>query len=203
MKKLTDSEATKILSERPARRFIQSVEDGKVRLTFDSDIFVTTKGEEDILGYVWDRDWDKVEARVLINGMPKIYSLGNKEYSFVADFIETCNTNNIPLDSLEGHVFDITKTAQWTQEIDYVGKSDGASVSKEIKVNENLLKDAMEAINDLKTNSPELVSNCSINDLVTAISVRGRMKASQAKDLIPELEKKGIIKITGDKTSVI
>lgn len=205
MKKLTTKDADKILKERPARRFIQSVEDGTVRVTFDSDIIVTQKGEEDVLGFVWEKDWDKVEARVLINGEPKIYSLGGVEFSFIADFISTCNKNGIDVEDIIGHTFAITKTGDWTQEIKYVGFTGSNSTPSKanVEVKESLVDDAISTINDIKENNPDLMRNWSTKDIITALSVRGRMTATEAKMVIPELEKKDIIKIDGEKVKVL
>jgi hypothetical protein len=204
MKKLTTKQANKILRERPARRFIQSVEDGTVEITFDSEIFVTSEGEEDILGFIWEKDWDKVEARVLINGEPRIYSLGGTEFSFMADFISTCNKYGVDIENLEGETFKITKTGDWTQEIQYVGKksSSGKPLKKEVEVEEDLVEDAINTINDIKENSPDLLKGWKENDLITALSVRGRMRASEARDVLPVLIKKNIISIKDGKVKV-
>jgi hypothetical protein len=204
MKKLTSDVAKKILKNRPARRFIQSVDDGKVRVIFDSDLIITQEGEEDILGFVWEKDWDKVEARTIINGEPRIYSLGGVEFSFVPEFISVCNKHGIELEDIEGHAFDITKTGDWTQEIEYVGKVDreGKVKEDETEIEEDLINDAIETINDIKENSPDLVKNWKKNDLITALSVRGRMKASEAKSVIKPLEDKNVISVDDDKITV-
>lgn len=205
MKKLTSKDAEKILKERPARRYIQSKDDGKVIITFDSEIFVTKKNEEDILGFVWEKDWDKVEARVFLNGEPKIYSLGGVEFSFVADFISTCKKTGVDMDHLAGEMFEIEKTGDWTQNIKYLGKSDSSGVPtmKEIPVEENLIRDASNTILDIKTNNPDLIKGWSTKDLVTALSVRGRMHTTQATRVIPELVKLGLIEIKEDRVKVL
>ena len=209
MKKLSDKDAEKILKERPARRFIQSVDDGELEVVFDSEIFVTEKGQEDILGFIWEKDWDKAEARVFINGEPKIYSFGGVKYSFLSDFISVCRKNNIPLSELPGHVFKIKKTGDWSQEIEYLGmvKADSKLLPKDKRETDPsydavMIKEIKNVIADLKRYSADLITNASVDDFVTAISIKGKMKGSTVRNLLPKLEKNGDITIKDNRVVV-
>jgi hypothetical protein len=202
MKKLTAEDWGKIKREGPARYFIQSEKDGKLKVIFDSDLCVTTKNDEDIIGRIWLKDWDKVEAKVMINGEPKIYSLGNANYSFVREFIRACEINNITPDNLPGCIFEIEKTGPFAQTIVYVGRTEG---SKSIEIPSiNVSTAIKDIITDLKNNSPELVrKGLTKTDFVKACHVRGHLKESDIEMILPLLEETGILKITGDKVFLL
>lgn len=209
MKKLTAKDWDVIQKNRPARRYIQSVEEGTVRVVFDSELVQVEPGEEDLLGFVWEpkgeKKWTKVEAKVTINGEPKIYSLGGLEFSFIGDFISCCRQNDLQPDNIVGAVFDITKTGDWTQEIKFIGKSDKVSNLDKplINITENLKRDAIDAINNLKENSPDLAKvGFSINDFLKVLSIRANIKTDEGKNLLPELEKDNLITIVDGKVTL-
>lgn len=191
---------------RPARYFVHSIEDGKLRITFDSEIFKTEKGDEDILGNVWGKEWSKVEAKVIIKGQPKIYSLGGEGWSFINDFIACCRNNEIAPEKLPGCVFDITRTGDWTQEIEYVGRESEITGKDKptLELSDKLINDAKEVLSTLKENSPDLVSlGLSKPDFIKVMSIRGKIKSSDTERLIPELEKNKDIEIKDDKILIL
>ena len=213
MKKLTSSDWDAIQQKRPARYFIQSVEDGKVRIKFDTEIYRVEPGEKDGLGNVWNKDWNKIESKVtivdhrdkLLIGTSKIYSLGGEDFSFFGDFIACCKRNDIRPESIPDKVFDITKTDVWEQVIEYVG-SENKSITKEekIEIEENLFGDGIEVIKSLKENSPDLVAlGFTKNDFLKILSIRGKIKPSEGETLLPKLVKEKIITIDGDKVSIL
>jgi len=205
-KKLTADDWNNIQKQQPSRYYIQSVDDGKVRVTFDSEIVIVEKGDEDILGRVWQNDWKKVEAKAFINGEPKIYSLGNAEWSKTRDFINACKANGIRPEDVPGSVFDVTMSGPFEQEIVYLGKADklGKSSDELLKIDENLKRDALEAIKDLNSNSPELVKGGILkSDFLKAMLIRGKVKTTDMEKLIPELEKEEVLKITDDRVFIL
>jgi len=208
VKKLTSDDWDKIQKEAPSRYFVQSVADGKLRVTFDSEIVCVDRGDEDLLGHVWQHEWAKNEAKVFINGEPKIYSMGGSGWSFIREFITACRKNEVSPDDIPGSVFDITKTGDWTQEIEYIGKASDdkkAPVKKqEIKIDENIIRDVMDTIKDLKINSPELLDGgIKKPDFLKVILIRGKVKTTETESLLPELEKKGVLKIDDNRITVL
>jgi len=206
VKKLTSDDWDKIQKEAPSRYFVQSVEDGKLRITFDSEIVCVEKGDEDLLGNIWQHDWAKNEAKVFINGEPKIYSMGGAGWSFIREFISVCRKNEVSPEDIPGSVFDITKTGDWTQEIEYIGKSDEVKSDKKqpIKIDENKKTDVMDTIKEIKINSPELLKGgIKKPDFLKMILIRGKVKTTDTDKLLPELEKEGILKIKDDRIEVI
>ncbi len=206
VKKLTSDDWDKIQKEAPSRYFIHSVEDGKLRVTFDSEIVSVEKGDEDLLGNIWQNDWTKNEAKCFINGEPKIYSLGGQGWSFMRQFISVCKANGLSPDDIPGSVFDITKTGDWEQEIEYIGESDKLpSDSKEpIKVDENKKQDVMDTIKEIKINSPELLKGgIKKPDFLKMILIRGKVKTKDTEKLLPELESEGILKVEDDRITVL
>jgi hypothetical protein len=201
MKKLTAEDWGKIKRSGPARFFIQSEQDGMLKVTFDSDICITTKDDEDIVGRVWTKDWDKAEAKVFINGEPKIYSLGNIKYSFLREFIGACELNGITPDTLPGSTFEIQKTGPFNQTIKYIGRD--KPVSTDIP-QVNISAAIKEVIADLKSNSPDLVKKgLTVSDFVKACHVRGHLKESDITVILPLLEESSIIKITDGKVFLL
>lgn len=201
-RKLTTQDWDVIQQSRPARYFVQSIEDGDLRVTFKSEMFVTEKGDEDILGNVWDKEWDKIEARAIVRGEPKIYSFGGRGWSFSNDFIDICRANDIPPENLPGCTFIITKTGDWTQEFKYVGREDGvkSDTSNNIEIKENILRDAKEVINNLKENSPDLVAiGLSKEDFLKVAKIRGKINPTDMEKILPELEKQSLITFKDNK----
>jgi len=209
MKKLTSNDWDKIQSERPARYFVQSVEDGTLNVVFNSEIFITKQGEEDILGNVWNKEWSKVEANVIINGEHKIYSFGSTGWSFVNDFIAVCRKNNITPDKLPGSVFEIVKLEPFKQTIKYIGRFDEVaggvtSSSPATDIKDNSFQDIVEVIGDLKHNSPDIIKNgLSKAEFIKICSIRGQLKSTQIDKLIPELITKGYLDIAEDKIKIL
>jgi hypothetical protein len=207
MKKLTTSDWDKLQSERPARYFVQSVEDGPLKVAFDSEIFVTERGDEDILGNVWDHEWKKVEANVTINGEHKIYSFGATTWSFINEFIAECRKNDITPEQLPGHMFEIKKLEPFKQTIKYLGKTDeigGATPSKSPDFKDNTHQNILDVIGDLKHNSPDLIKNgLSKAEFIKICSIRGQLKSTQVDNHLLELVSQGHLRITGDKVFVV
>lgn len=209
MKKLTAGDWDAIQKRRPARRYIQSVEDGTVRVVFDSEILRTKKDEQDILGYVWDKDWSKIEAKALINGSPKIYAMGGEDWGFFNEFIDTCKANDIGPEDIPGSVFDVTKTGDWTQEFVYVGKDGNVGAtpeSKPIELKENLIQDTRDIVTDLKKNSPELsMLGWTKPDFFKILSIKSQsqIKSADATKILPKLVEEGLLKVDNDKVSIL
>jgi len=206
VKKLTSDDWDKIQKEAPSRYFIQSVEDGTLRVTFDSEIVSVEKGDEDLLGNIWQNDWTKNEAKVFIKSEPKIYSLGGQGWSFMRQFISVCKENGLTPDDIPGSVFDITKTGDWEQEIKYVGTSDEIkSDSKSpIEIDEDKKRDIIDTIKEIKINSPDLLKGgIKKPDFLKMILIRGKVKTKDTEKLLPELESDGVLKVNDDRIEVL
>lgn len=205
-KKLTLDDWDRIQREAPSRYFVQSVEDGKLRVEFISEIVCVERGDEDILGNVWTREWPKNEAKVYVNGEPKVYSLGGSSWSFIRDFILVCKKHNLKPEDIPGSVFEIEKTGDWTQNIKYLGRASNLQPSppKEIKLNDSTMRDIKDTIKDLKTNSPELLEGgISKLDFLKMIRIRGKVKTTDTEAMLPTLIKDGILKMENDKIFIL
>jgi len=208
MRKLTKSDYSKIQKNKPARYYVLSIEDGTVRVTFDSDLFVTAKGEPDSLGNIWEKDWDKVEAKVFINGQPKLFSFGGVDWSFIDTFIAVCNQNEVDPEDLPGHIFDITMPEDWTYNISYIGKDDGTTTKGSSKpivnVKEDVIRDLKEVIENLKKNSPAIIEGgLPTSEFLKICSIKGQVNASQAEAALPKLEEEKVILISDDKVHIL
>lgn len=203
-KVLTQDDWDNIQKEQPSRYYTQSVEDGTLRVIFQSEIVAVEKGDEDSLGNVWEKEWVKNEAYVTVNGSPKLYSLGGRTWSFLREFIEECKNNDIRPEDIPGCVFEITKTGDWTQEIKFVGRDgDVSPTPKEIKIPDDKLKEATDVIKDLKSNSPDLVKgSISTPDFIKILGIRSTINSSMIKSLIPVLEKNGVLSVKDNKISI-
>ena len=213
VKKLTASDWDAIASRRPARYFIQSVEDGAVRIKFETEPYLVESGKEDGLGNVWTKDWNKIEAKVTIIshkdeqvvGTSKIYSLGGEEFSLFADFIACCKRNGLRPEDIPDKVFEITKTDVWDQVVKYVGPEGGTTPSptQSPELKENLIGDIKEVIKNLSDSSPDLVAlGFSTKDFLKILSIRGKIKPSEGEALLPELVSNNIIKLDGDRITI-
>lgn len=207
-KKLTAADWDDIQANRPARRYILSIEDGTVRVVFDSELISTEPGEEDMLGYVWEpkseKKWTKVEAKARVNGEPKVFSMGGVGFSFCGDFISLCKANGITPDKVPGSVFDITKTGDWTQEIKYVGREDTIDDKTTIPISEDIVKDIKETLADLKENSPDILKTVTAkSELIKILAIRSRNKPTEIERALPEIVKAGILKLEDDRVDIL
>ena len=203
VKKLTQSDWDK-LQRQSSIYFVQSVEDGKLRVKFDSELVVVEPGDEDLIGRMRPDDRAPIaEARVIIDGESKIYIFGNPSWSFTRSFIEVCKKNGLKPEDIPGSVFDITKTGDWEYEIKYVGKEDGSSPAS-IKIDDRTKSDILDTITEIKKNSPDILKDgIGKNAFIKMIYIRGKINTSDTEALLPELEKEGILEIKGDKIFVI
>jgi hypothetical protein len=208
VKRLTMDDWDNIQKQQPSRYYVQSIEDGPVDVEFDSEIVCVDQGDEDFLGNVWDKEWSKNEAKVFIDGDPKIYSLGGTGWSFITQFISVCKKNGLTPEDIPGSVFRITKTGDWEQEIEYIGRaSEGGKIEKkekELGIDDNKVKEIKETLSDLKENSPDILKGgFKEADFVKVITIRSNLKSRDVKKLIPELEKQDIINTKDDRIFVI
>jgi hypothetical protein len=205
-KKLTMEDWDRIQKEGPSRYYVQSIEEGTVRVQFNSEIVCTERGDEDILGNVWTKEWSKNEAKVFINGEPKIYSLGGSTWSQIRDFISVCKANKLGTSDIPGSVFDIKKTGDWTQEIKYVGKAEDIEKQqiKPIKLSDNTIQEILDVIKDLKINSPSLLEGgLKKPDFLKLMRIRGHVESAETEAAIPELVNKNVIKVEADRIVVL
>ena len=212
MKKLTSDDWDDVLKSQPSRYFVHNVEDGKLRVTFVSDIFETEVGQEDILGNVWSggskskEPWNKVEAQVLIHGEPKLYSMGAKHWSFIRQFVKTCRANDINANKLPGSIFDIERLAEPNDEgniytIEYIGRDDSTETQnaeipkpKEVDLKDNKLRDAKDALDKIKDKSPELMKDGQKkSDFLKMMLIKAKIKPNEMEALIPQLIEDEII----------
>ena len=204
-----------IQKRRPAKRFIQSEEDGTVRVKFESELYITEKGDKDILGFVWEKEWNKVECKVTILahrdtehvGLAKIYSLGGDEWSPFNDFITICKRNEITPELIPGCVFDITVTAPFEREYIYLGRNIGGEVKipePSLKIESHTLEDATEALKTIKEKSPELSAiGYSQADFLKMLTIRAHIKSLEGERILPDLIKNNVIKVDGDTIHII
>jgi len=206
MKKLTIEDWKTIQKNQPSRYFIQSIEDGKLSVTFDSELVVIDGGEEDLLGRMRDSDKKPLaQAKVFIKGEPKLYVMGNPEFSFTRQLINVCLQNSLKPEDLPGKVFEITRTGDWTQEIEYIGEDDGTGKveSKGIEISENTKQDIMDVIKEIKISSPDILKGgVKKPDFLKLVNIRGKVKTTDVERLLPELEKEGILEVKDDRVNV-
>jgi len=202
-KKMTFDDWDNIQKKAPARYYVQSEEDGKVRIVLDTEVVAVEKGDEDLVGNVWDKDWTKVEAKVLINGEPKVYSFGGVEWSFLRNFIGVCKKHGIKPEDMPGHVFDITKTGDWDYEIEYVGTDDGSG-NTEPELSDDEYSDIVSAISDIKASSPELIKAPEKKgDFLKILMIKSRVKPSTTEKYLDRLCDEKIIEIDDNKVKVL
>jgi len=201
-KKLTAQDWNTIQKERPARYYVQSVEDGAVTIIFDSELMIVDKGEQDLIGRPWTKDWKKTEALVRVNGIPKLYSLGSVDWSFLSDLIAVCKANDISPENIVGCMFEIKKLSPFQQEIKYLGK-EGEKDSGNEEKKQSLVKEIKSVIDDLKLHSMDLIRDGQPkSDFLKICSIKGHLKVTQIESVLKDLESLGYIKLSGDKVII-
>jgi len=202
VRKLTEEDWNK-LQKGMSRYYIQSVEDGTVKVQFDSEIVVVEPGDEDLLGRVRPEDRPPIaEAKAIIDGVEKIYVFGNPSFSFTRGFIEECKKHGLKPSDVPGSVFEITRTGDWEQEFKYIGRADGKKA--DTIVDDKTKQTVIDTIEEIKKNSSEILDGgIGKNAFTKMIYIRGKVSTSDTESLLPELEKEGIITVKGDKVFVI
>ena len=128
--------------------------------------------------------------------------MGNANYSFVRDFIKVCSINGITPESLPGCIFEIEKTGPFSQNINYLGRTEEKKPSGLPSINISTV--IKEITSDLKSNSPDLVKKgLTKGDFIKACHVRGHLKESDIEMILPLLEETSIIKITDGKVYLL
>lgn len=203
VKKLTMDDWDTIQKSSPSRYYILSEEDGTVRITFDTELVLIEKGDEDLLGNVWEKDWDKLEAGVLIDGEPKIFSFGGKGWSFGNNLIKILKKEGIAPEDLPGQQFDITKTGDFEYTIKYAGGG-GSTKPKQIELKDDKLGEIRDVILDIKANAKDMLKNAEKKaDFLKLIYIRSKIKPSESEQYLAKLEEEGILMVDGDKISVL
>ena len=194
-KELTLDDVNEILRGQ-TKYFIQRPEDGKVIVEFETNIYKVEKGDVDFLGNTWNHDWDKYEAKAKVNGEPKVYSFGSRRNPFLREFLNTLKMYNLTPNTLSGTKWEIEFLDNFKYNIKLLN-------SEEATPNVDVEK-VIDAIKKFKELTPELVSGgMNLNDLKKVVSIRASIKADAVDGLLPELQKRGIIKIEGDKVFIL
>ena len=193
-KELTQEDVNEILRGQ-TKYFIQRPEDGKVVVEFESNIYKVEKGDIDFLGNVWNHDWDKYEAKAKVNGEPKVYSFGSRRNPFLREFLNTLKMYNLTPNTISGTKWEI----QFLDNFKYnIRPLNGDAVQPQIDMDK-----VIDAIKKFKQLTPELASGgMDIADLKKVISIRAGIKADSVDGILPELEKRGVIKIEGNKVFI-
>lgn len=203
VKKLTADDWETIQKESPSRYYILSEEDGTVRITFDTEIVVVEKGDEDLIGNIWEKDWDKLEARVFIDGEPKVFSFGGRGWSFGRAMIGLFKKNEISPEQVPGCVFDITKTGDFDYDVKFISKG-GDVKPKKLELKDDKLGELRDVIVDLKNNSMDMLKNAEKKpDFLKLLYIRSKIKPSESENYLPKLEEEGLLLVDGDKITVL
>lgn len=196
-KKITEEDwknLEKDLKSRDFRYKILNVEDGEVIIEFLDTIYETSQGEEDLIGNIWNKEWSKLEAKVLADGQPSVLSFGWKTSPLFNIFKSRCQEKNIGPDNLKGTKWSFRKINANKYEIKYIGRTDTKKLSK-VDIPDKSYSEVKKVIESLKS-EPELLSDgVNINDFVKAIAIRTNTKVSEIRDMIPKLVEEKVISI--------
>ena len=158
-RKVTEEDWKKIEAEirdRGLRYKILDVEDGEVTVEFLDTVYETRQGEEDLLGRIWEKEWAKIEAKVLFDGLPCILSFGWYTSPFFRTFKAKCQEHNIIPDDLLGTKWKFYKKDASEYIIKYLGKN--KTTEKTFDVSDNSYDEVVETIKSLK-DEPELLAD--------------------------------------------
>lgn len=212
VKKLTATDWDEIQKSSPTSYYIQSVEDGELDVEFVTEIVVVERGDEDLVGNVWEKDWDKCEAKVIINGENKLYSMGGPTWNFMRKFVAECKKNSIRPEDVPGSIFRIRKELEMGNNgkeyenpfIKYIGKADGTKAGEELKLNEDKVAEIKDAIKDMKKNSADLIKDpLKTADFLKLLYIRCKMKPSESEKYLPKLAEDKFIDVDDDMIMVL
>lgn len=208
-----------ILKNSPSQYFFHREDVGEVQIVFETPISITEPGDTDLVDRVWEppitdadgnpligfdgnprEPWAKVEAKVLMDGAPKIYAFGGTNSSHLRSFIAKMNAEGIKNENLPGTKWSINRTGKWDWVVEYLGKEELSAPSSPAKVDEsyNTIKST---IVELKNKNPDVTKGMEKNQLLQTISIMSGIKdVAKYWDV---LIKDTIIKVKDNKVFVI
>lgn len=169
-------EAKRILEQQP-RRLIIKEDTGPIEIVFKSQIEAVEPGETDLSGMVWNSSsenvWTKHEAKVEINGITQILSLGGERSPLLLGILNICIQNNIRPEDIVGTKWRIERVGN-KYDISYLGRVNNESVNTEA-VDEMYIK-IKKTIESIKLDMPEyLSSGIPKDEFVSAVTIKGNM----------------------------
>jgi len=179
-KVLTWEEAKRLLEQQP-RRLIIREEDGEVEVIFKSTIEAIEPGDTDMTGHTWSppegAEWTKHEAKVEVNGVTHILSLGGEKSPLLLGILNYCIQNNIKPEEIVGTRWRIKRIGN-RYEITYLGNGQ-ANDKPSAEGSDDEYNKIVKAIEAIKNEMPEYLQNGIIKDeFISAVTIKSNMLGS-------------------------
>lgn len=207
---VTEDTWNEIQKNGPSDYFILKEEDGKIEVEFITTQYVVETGDKDLAGRIWDKDWPKNEIKGIVDGAPKIFSLGWSTHPLLRSFIAVCKKNKITPGTLPGTKWTIQKTGEYDYEINYLGRADQESASSANSTPENKAKKPIknetkqiDEDDDYKTientilslkDEPELSEGKSKEEFISIVGLKAQLPKNDVRPQFEKAIQKGIVK---------
>ena len=140
VKIITDERAKEILEESRSssdnfrvRYYRLNEDDGQKVIEFITPIYEVETNDEDLLGRIWEYEWSKNEAKVLMDGKEIIWGFGGPKSPNLRIFLRALTTNNIKMTDLPGTIWSAQRTGKWDYEYKLIGRKDKTSKKQSSK----------------------------------------------------------------------
>ncbi len=178
--------------------YILSPDDGKVYIEFLSPLYMTKMGDEDLAGRIWEKEWAKFEAKVMVYknddfklGESKCMSFAWRNSLIFRTFKARCLENNISPDDLPGTLWMFQKENNNSIDIKFLGwKKESKSKDKPKKKVEDNYSILLNILNDIKD---EISDGIELDKFVNILAIKSRLNKSEILNLIPKLQENKII----------
>jgi len=163
--------------------------EGTVILIFESGISKVEPGEEDSVGRIWNppladkqgnpildfqgnpkEPWAKFEARVIIDGVSRVYGFSGVKSSILKNFVMAMKRENISNDKLPGTKWSIERVGRWDWNIKYLGREGDkkSSSSKATKIDQKII----DALKVKKDQSPNGLSKSDVVGFLALVTTK-------------------------------
>ena len=205
-----------ILKEAGSQYFFHKEDTGEVTLTFESGILKVEPGEEDAVGRIWNppttdkqgnpildfqgnvkEPWVKFEAKVLIKGIPHVYSFSGIKSSILKNFIMAMKKAGIENNKLPGTTWSIDRVGKWDWSIKYLGREgDNKSPSKPSTLDPKIVE-------ALKAKKDQSANGLPKNDLIAFLALVMGKKTTDIEKIWPSIVEDKLVKIIDNKVFIL
>ena len=198
VKIITDERAKEILEESRSssdnfrvRYYRLNEDDGQKVIEFITPIYEVETNDEDLLGRIWEYEWSKNEAKVLMDGKEIIWGFGGPKSPNLRIFLRALTTNNIKMTDLPGTIWSAQRTGKWDYEYKLIGRKDKTS-KKILKLTDILIAGRYDE--NFKINNPLLSS---LNQKILFLSNRYSIDDINSSDTEIIIDKQGNLILSG------
>lgn len=202
MVKILSSKEVQDLLNRNRRRIWITKDMGEQAVKFLSPIYSIASGEEDLSGFIWNRDSTLYQAKVELNGREKILNIGTSRDTSLLKMINVeLARNNLKFEDIVGTTWKIERIDRfdWKAILTSFSTPEGEIVAKVTLPNN--LQEVYDALKDLakSLNRSKIDENLALTQLVMKL----RKPVDEIRNIFGQLRDADLIKWENKEIEVL